>query len=658
MRPRTFLVAIAGLSLVFSALPASAQLLPDDAPTHPDPAFLPDPVPARACTVENEYEAAQYGLEIGDLIYDEGCRRIRFAFGPIVVKPGENDALIEPVTIEKPAYDGYVTRFQPDLLRAVTGDPPLTDELHVHHATWLTLAGNSYGSGPFAASGEEKTIRSYPRGYGMQVGATDRWQLLYMLHSDTIDPEVVWLTYDIDFIDEATAENVHGIVNTRPIWRDVMTSPMPHPDMINRGGNPIFNVHRGFGDIDPETGRQVCVWPKQNCARSDYYKEVSVHQGLPGPDADTDVYDESIKGTDWLVTAGFEGTLVHGGGHVHPGGMRVDMSLVREIDGEWVEKPLITSDAVYWDWEDPEKAGARPISWNFSMTVNNADLGWKVKIKEGDLIRLNGVYDTEDGSWYGQMGILNIHVAVDDPHDPPGVDLFEDDVEIHPGVATDALIPEGPYDAKTGWRPERCEPDLTGESGQKRLCLRGWPTHGHLHESGHFGGGSTLCPEEGPGGACPELEYIEGELTTEIVSAGFTFGNADLGVINTPGLGMPLLKVNEPARFWNYDTAARIWHTFTRCAYPCNGPPDLGYPISNGGSGDPWDYMDFDSGELGYGTMLDQTKSQPVTGQGNKSPQEWVRDGLYWEFTPTETGVFTFWCRTHRGMRGAFKVVE
>jgi hypothetical protein len=637
------------LSIALSLALVSQAALAQEGPPHPDPAFLPAPVPAAECTVANEYEAAQYGKEIGDLIYDEGCRRIRFAFGPIVVKPGENDALLQPLTIEKPAYSGYMTRFEPNLLSADTGEPIPTEALHVHHATWIAVP--SYGSGSFAASGEEKTIRSYPLGYGMKVEPSDAWLLLYMLHSDTVDPELVWLTYDVDFIDTQTAENVHNIANTKPIWRDVMTSPMPHEGMVYRGGNPIFNVHKGFGGIDPDSGRRVCVWPKENCAREDYYGHVSVHQGLPGPDEPQDRYD--IKGTDWRVPDGFldggEGTLVHGGGHVHPGGTRVEIAQVR--DG--VEKTIIVSDAYYWDWDEPEKVGGAPTSWNFSMAALNADMGWKVKIREGDIIRINGVYDTEEASWYGQMGILNIHVALDDPHGPEGVDVFEDDVVLDRGVSrSGTLIPDGPFDPKTGWRPSDCTPDLEGTSGQKRLCLRGQPTHGHIPESGNFSGGSVCAAND----TCPEIDAPDGEITTDIVSVGFTYGNADLGVIERNGI--PLLRKGEPARFWSFDTVARVWHSFTRCAWPCTGGSDMGYPVPDGGSGDPWDVMDFDSGELGYGTTFDQTKFQVGGYAGDRSVDQRVKDGAVWEWTPTQTGEFAFWCRIHRGMRGAFKVVE
>jgi hypothetical protein len=616
---------------------------PFDMPVLPSPAFT-ELVAGEPCTADNPYEARIYGIEEGDLIYDEGCERMKLAFGPLLVKPGENDALIEPVTIEQPRYNGYITRFKPDLLRAATGEPPPTDHLHLHHATWLDF-GNNYGNSiAFFAAGEEKTIATFPHGYGMEVGRWDMWGLLYMIHSDHPDPDVVWLTYEIDFIDKQTAEQVHDMVNVRPIWLDVQGRPI-HPDAPNRSSNPIFNVHKGFGGIDPESGRQVCVWPKENCARFDYYEEVNPHQGDPGPNEDPDKYD--IPGADWTVTSGFEGTLIGGGGHLHPGGIRTELSLVR--DGE--EKPIHISDAIYWDWDDPEKVGGKPHSWNLSMTVQGAgEGGWKVKIREGDILRLNAVYDSQDASWYAGMGIKVMYVAPDDPHEPPGVDVFEDDVILDRGVVKGAKIPDGPYDAATGWRPHVCDPDEPGPNGEQRLCLRGQPTHGALPESQNHDGGCRN-PDD-----CPEIDAPEGPIVSDLISVGFTYLNADIGAVRQTGI--PRVVKGETVRMWNFDSPANIPHSFTRCAYPCTGPSAMHYPIPDGGSGDPWDWMDFESGELGYGTMFDQTKSQPVTGGGNKGPMDWVRDGLWWEFEPSETGTFTFFCRIHRGMRGVFEVIE
>ena len=73
----------------------------------------------------------------------------------------QNDVLIGPVTIEKPMRDGYITRFKPNLVRA-DGTVPPVEQVHLHHGTWLSEP--SYGSGPFFAAGEEKTIAPFPQG--------------------------------------------------------------------------------------------------------------------------------------------------------------------------------------------------------------------------------------------------------------------------------------------------------------------------------------------------------------------------------------------------------------------------------------------------------------------------------------------------------------
>jgi hypothetical protein len=103
---------------------------------------------------------------------------------------------------------------------------------------------------------------------------------------------------------------------------------------------------------------------------------------------------------------------------------------------------------------------------------------------------------------------------------------------------------------------------------------------------------------------------------------------------------------------------ARIWHTSTGCKAPCTGPSDMDYPWANGGRGDPDDVMDFDSSEIGFGTFFEPASGQiPPSGTG-KSWGQTVEDSVFWEFTPTETGTYTFFCRIHKSMRGAFKVVD
>jgi plastocyanin len=596
------------LLLVMGILPASAQA--------PDPGFL-EPVPADDCKPETRYEKAGW-RKTASAQAGKKCRRLHFSYGPITVKPGQNDVLIGPVTIEKPAYDGLITRFRPDLVDASGKAPPI-DIVHLHHATWLNTYPQ-YGNGPFFSAGEEKTILPFPRGYGMHVGARDSWLLLYMVHSAVPQPQKVWVTYDIDFVAEDDARKL-GMVPAKPVWLDVQRVPISKgaPDT---SGNPVFNVQKGFGHRDKRLGQRVCTWPRENCSRFDVYGERTPQQGKR----------IRVKGADWRVPQDMAGSLITMGGHLHPGGIRDEVSLVRR--GR--QKRIHISDAVYWNRRKPARAGGPKNSWDFSMTGTGAHLGWKVNLKKGDILRLNATYDSEYASWYENMGIVMAWVAPKDPHGRPAIDVFDDNVRIRPGVPTTAR-------PTRGYRRPTCRPDRRGP--QKTLCLRGQVTHGHLAEASNFGG----CPKRG----CPGLPKKKGSFTSDIPMPAFTYGPADMGAIGTTGI--PRVKLGDRVRFWNVDTIYDVWHTVTRCRRPCTGTTGLDYPTADGGSGRRRDRMDFDSTEVGYGVFF-----SPASGQigGDKSTEETIRDGLYWQFKPKRTGVYSFYCRIHPSMRGAIKVVK
>src|SRR5436190_6240140 len=193
-------------------------------------------------------------------LYPE-CRRLRFTYGPLVVTPGNNAQLVGPVTIEKPAEDGYVLRFKPDLVRA-DGHAPPVDEVHLHHATWLNTVQRGL-TVPFVAAGEEKTILEPRPGYGYLVNAADTWQINYMLHNATPRTETLWLVYDVDFVPKAAAD-ARGIRNVVPLWLDVLRDS-DHPTY------PVFNVQEGYGHFDGALGRRVCTYPRERCAAFDPY---------------------------------------------------------------------------------------------------------------------------------------------------------------------------------------------------------------------------------------------------------------------------------------------------------------------------------------------------------------------------------------------------
>ena len=264
MTRRTWAALFGALALLIS-IPGVSALADEDpdsgGPIIPDPAFL-EQVPGGECTPETPHEQHVEGT---DPRYPGICKRIHFAFGPIHVKPGQNEALIEPVDIEKPAYDGYIVRFKPDLVRSVDGSHPRTDDLHLHHATWLNL-GESYGSGPFFAAGEEKTIAQFPEGYGMEVGAYDLWGLLYMIHNGTAQAESVWITYQIDYIAKADAEAA-GIRPVKPIWLDVQGNRV-HPEANSTGSNPVFKPSGASATPTPRPARRCARGPTRTAPAS------------------------------------------------------------------------------------------------------------------------------------------------------------------------------------------------------------------------------------------------------------------------------------------------------------------------------------------------------------------------------------------------------
>src|SRR5688500_8626626 len=92
-------------------VPAGAQASPPHEPFPPEVGAAVDLLP-RPCALEGNdpYEARTYrmaGWEGPDYVrYPGDCQRLRFSFGPITVKPGQNDVLVAAVKVENPMRDG------------------------------------------------------------------------------------------------------------------------------------------------------------------------------------------------------------------------------------------------------------------------------------------------------------------------------------------------------------------------------------------------------------------------------------------------------------------------------------------------------------------------------------------------------------------------
>jgi hypothetical protein len=176
------------------------------------------------------------------------------------------------------------------------------------------------------------------------------------------------------------------------------------------------------------------------------------------------------------------------------------------------------------------------------------------------------------------------------------------------------------------------------------MCTRGNITHGPLPEAGNLGDHNARPWQ--PGRDLP--------LTDTIHMTAFGYAPGDLGTVET--VGVPTVKRSLPLQFVNEDAAANIFHTATACAYPCNGSYTLSYPRADFGYGkasfapigEPG-YVQWDSANLGV--VPDPLGIGPSRG----TP--------VWTMTPADYGLlagelYTYFCRIHPAMRGAFRVVE
>jgi plastocyanin len=469
-----------------------------------------------------------------------GAQRLHFKFGPIDVKPGQNNISYSTNAVEQPAEDGYIVGIHPDLELADGSVPPV-DVIHLHHGVWLNLEGQDVTEPQlperFFAAGEEKTSVVLPPGYGYEYKTTDQWLVNYMIHNLWPDPDQVWITYDIDFVPASAGE---GIVPVRPVWMDVE----------NGKTYPVFDVLR-------DSGRD---------GRFTY------------PDDAVDPYAGRRDPSRWTVDR--DGVLVGTAGHLHPGGLQTDMWLQRNgaeglEDHRKADAPdtahLFSSKAVYY-----EPAGA--VSWDVAMTVTPED--WRVQLRAGDVLHTSATYDSKTASWYESMGIMVAWMADGTGGDDP---------------FTTAVDTSGPL------------------------------THGHLAENDNHGG-------QPAGDDYADMTELPSQaLASTIDIDNFVYARGDMSVADS----VPTVTAGAAITFDNLDAPLEngIWHTITSCKAPCDRSTGVAYPLADGD-------VQFDSGELGTGG--------PPTAER-----------VTWE-TPTDLdpGTYTYFCRIHPFMRGAFRVVE
>jgi hypothetical protein len=321
-------------------------------------------------------------------------------------------------------------------------------------------------------------------------------------------------------------------------------------------------------------------------------------------------YPDGKVRNKWVVDR--DATLVNTAGHLHPGGLYTDLKLTR--DGKTVR--IFRSNANYF-----EPAGA--VSWDVSMTATNKD--WRVAVKKGDVLSTTATYDTTKSSWYEVMGIMVVGI-------------------------TDG--PDGGVDPFTG-----------------TVDQTGYLTHGRLPENIDKGVGKASRALKNP------LRVRPGPFRDKVTIKNFVYQQGDLSMPGKKG-APPQIRQGQQLTFVNQDRPLGVrFHTITACKAPCNRTGGIKYPLVNGAGL-------FDSGQLGFGPTI--STAGLYEGGDNKTPMSPVNDiaakdsdcndggptalvtilkngcigNKTWK-TPKnlKSGLYTYFCRIHPFMRGAFKVV-
>ena len=161
----------------------------------------------------------------------------------------------QPLLARSPAIDGYVVGLEAEVVDAA-GRVQGRDKVMLHHIVFAKLGvPDTTCGGPgerFFAEGEERLALRLPAGYGYPNRATDRWGLLYMLMNHKPQRLDGYIRYTVRYV---TGETLRPV---KPIWLDIRNCSGPDPVFDVPGGGKRFSTFtRTAGFTMPESGRLV-----------------------------------------------------------------------------------------------------------------------------------------------------------------------------------------------------------------------------------------------------------------------------------------------------------------------------------------------------------------------------------------------------------------
>ena len=161
----------------------------------------------------------------------------------------------QPMFAQSPSIDGYVVGMEAEVVDAA-GRVQGRDKVMLHHIIFAKIGVPDYTCGGFTerffAEGEERLALSLPRGYGYANKATDRWGLLYMLMNHKPQRLNGFIRYTVRYVAG------EALTPVKPIWLDVRNCSGADPVFVVPGGGKRFSTFTKTTDFTmPESGRLV-----------------------------------------------------------------------------------------------------------------------------------------------------------------------------------------------------------------------------------------------------------------------------------------------------------------------------------------------------------------------------------------------------------------
>jgi plastocyanin len=317
-------------------------------------------------------------------------KTLTYRVGPITVAPYQVRQNGLTFGIPKPDVDGSIVAMKTDVVDA-DGSPVPIKRLMLHHivfanvgatlgekhdATCESITGlDSVSKFPglaerFYAAGEERAQMRLPAGHGYHVRGDDTWSLSWMLMNHRNRTDKAFIEYTI------TYDTSPDLAPVTPVWLDVR----------NCRADPVYDVPGG---------------------------------GAPG--------SRDVQSSDW--TAPEAGRVVAGGGHVHGGGLSLELT-----QPDCGDRTLASSRPT-WGAATHPFYNVKPVLHEpgpVHMTGFTTAAGFPVAA--GQRLRLSSVYDAQRPHTR-VMGIMMVYFA------PPAAPAADPCAALPGDVQTDAGPP-------------------------------------------------------------------------------------------------------------------------------------------------------------------------------------------------------------------------